>query len=146
LNYFIVCSSCGEFKRRAYKNCGWCYECCLQKSRESYARLSTAERIGLCSRCGALAEMVSHYRLCSACYNKKQRDYYADKIAGERVRQEKQTGNSSELALLKCVPALPVEEVRLHARFRATKVRGEWFRPTPELLAYIDGIQCEVAP
>jgi hypothetical protein len=122
--------------------------------------------------------MVSHYNLCRDCYNKKQRDYYAENIAMGRTRKEKptdklyfveekntgnikigrtsrpieermitlQTANSSALALLKCVPASPVEEVRLHARFRAAKVRGEWFRPTPELLAYIDGIQCEVAP
>lgn len=31
-------------------------------------------------------------------------------------------------------------EQRQHARFRDARVEGEWFRPTPELLAHIDKI------
>lgn len=33
------------------------------------------------------------------------------------------------------------EELRLHAKFEHLRVRGEWFRPGPELLRYIDSIQ-----
>lgn len=35
-------------------------------------------------------------------------------------------------------------ELRLHARFQADRIDGEWYRPSPALLAFIDGLR-EVA-
>jgi len=45
-----------------------------------------------------------------------------------------------ELKLLKAVTAGAHLEIELHQRFAADRVRGEWFRRTPELLAYIDSL------
>jgi hypothetical protein len=45
-----------------------------------------------------------------------------------------------ELRLLKAVPAGAHLEVELHQRFAADRVRGEWFRRSAELLAYIDSL------
>jgi len=39
--------------------------------------------------------------------------------------------------LLGCVTADCWSEVRLHARFRHLRMRGEWFRPAPELHDFI---------
>lgn len=46
-----------------------------------------------------------------------------------------------ELKLLKLVPGGAHMEYELHARFAADRVRGEWFRRTPELVALIDGLE-----
>jgi hypothetical protein len=51
-----------------------------------------------------------------------------------------QTGNSSDLVLLAAVQGDDDLEKRLHARFAADRIRGEWFTPTVELLAFIDGV------
>ena len=32
-------------------------------------------------------------------------------------------------------------ESAIHHRFRHARVRGEWFRPVPELLSYIDEVK-----
>jgi hypothetical protein len=45
-----------------------------------------------------------------------------------------------DLRLLKAVVAGAHLEIELHQRFAADRVRGEWFRRTPELLAYIDSL------
>lgn len=49
-----------------------------------------------------------------------------------------QIGNSAELKLLLEVPGSFSLEKRLHTRFRHLRVRGEWFRGDPELLAFIE--------
>ena len=40
-------------------------------------------------------------------------------------------GNAVELVLLKCIPGDRAVEAALHRRFRAYRVRGEWFRVDP---------------
>lgn len=51
-----------------------------------------------------------------------------------------QTGNSRELRLLVSIPGGADEESSLHERFAALRERGEWFRPDPTLLSFIDGL------
>lgn len=48
-----------------------------------------------------------------------------------------QTGNSSLLVVLATMPGTQQDEDRLHQRFAAARVAGEWFRPVPELLRLI---------
>lgn len=50
-----------------------------------------------------------------------------------------QTGNPEPLRLIGAVPGTKTDESRLHTRFSAAWVQGEWFRPVPELLAFIEG-------
>jgi hypothetical protein len=45
-----------------------------------------------------------------------------------------------ELKLLKAVPDVAHLEIELHQKFAGDRVRGEWFKRTPELLAYIDSL------
>lgn len=42
-----------------------------------------------------------------------------------------------ELAVMRVLPGHKPEEAALHARFAHLKVRREWFRPGPDLMAYI---------
>lgn len=52
--------------------------------------------------------------------------------------QSLQTGCPVELRILGIVPDVgQVVETELHQRFAASRVRGEWFDPTPDLVAYI---------
>lgn len=51
-----------------------------------------------------------------------------------------QTGSAEELRLLITIPGYSKREQELHTRFRHARERGEWFRPSQELLAFIDGI------
>lgn len=51
-----------------------------------------------------------------------------------------QTASRQKLTLLARVPGSTLDEKALHRRFRAARVRGEWFRPTPELRAYISEV------
>src|SRR5262245_48533331 len=51
-----------------------------------------------------------------------------------------QTGNPSELVLLTSMPGECFHEARLHRNLAAARIRGEWFRPVPELLLLL----CEV--
>jgi hypothetical protein len=51
-----------------------------------------------------------------------------------------QTGSPQGLQLLAVVPGYTEVEERLHRRFAADRVSGEWFRPSSELLAFIDGV------
>lgn len=55
-------------------------------------------------------------------------------------RRSMQTGNSSDLVLLAAVQGDDGLEKRLHARFAGARLRGEWFTPTVELLAFIEGV------
>jgi len=48
-----------------------------------------------------------------------------------------QTGNSFPLRVLGMMEGAKQDERRLHRQFRGSRVRGEWFRPTPELLNLI---------
>jgi hypothetical protein len=54
------------------------------------------------------------------------------------LRMERlQTANSEELRLLLRLPGSQVEEHGLHRKFLLSRIRGEWYRPTPDLLAFI---------
>ena len=46
-----------------------------------------------------------------------------------------QTGNPAELRLLRTVRGDKSVEAKLHKQFKDSRIRGEWFEPTPELLA-----------
>lgn len=48
-----------------------------------------------------------------------------------------QSGHGEPLRLLAMVPGSRPEEKALHGRFAPARVRGEWFRPTAELLDHI---------
>jgi len=52
-----------------------------------------------------------------------------------------QQANPSELLLLRSVNGGRKEEAGFHRKFQRLRVRGEWFRPTPELLDFIKGIR-----
>lgn len=51
-----------------------------------------------------------------------------------------QTGNPEPLRLLGAVPGVREDETALHERFARFRIGGEWFRPEPELLSFIDGV------
>lgn len=48
-----------------------------------------------------------------------------------------QTGNAEELRVVARMPGGAAIESMLHARFAAARMRGEWFQPTPDLLALV---------
>lgn len=48
-----------------------------------------------------------------------------------------QVSSHVELRLLGVVRATPLHEGELHDRFSESRLRGEWFEPTAELLAHI---------
>lgn len=48
-----------------------------------------------------------------------------------------QAGNPRTLSLLGVVSGTLEDEAQLHAQFEHAHIRGEWFNPVPELLAYI---------
>lgn len=49
-----------------------------------------------------------------------------------------QTGSPHRLRILRTEPGGRSRELQLHRRFAAARLEGEWFEPTPALLAYID--------
>lgn len=51
-----------------------------------------------------------------------------------------QTGNPYPLALLAAYPGAEAEERAEHERFRFVRLRGEWFKDSPELMAYIESL------
>ena len=57
-----------------------------------------------------------------------------------RRRMALQVANATPLTLLVDVPGTAAEERRLHDRFGAARIRGEWFRPTPELLELVEAL------
>lgn len=48
-----------------------------------------------------------------------------------------QTANSTPLCVIGTMPGGISDEKALHAKFASHRIRGEWFMPAPELLAYI---------
>lgn len=48
-----------------------------------------------------------------------------------------QTGNHEQLRGLAAWRAYPGDEAALHERFAHARIRGEWFRPVPELLDHV---------
>lgn len=52
-----------------------------------------------------------------------------------------QTGNHKRLWVLAYIPGGMVDEKRLHERFSRYRVRGEWFEPSADLLAYIQTLE-----
>lgn len=57
-----------------------------------------------------------------------------------RVR-ELRKGVEYEVSLLAVFPGDKPDELRLHARFRDFRIDGEWFRPEPQLLDFIDSLR-----
>lgn len=55
----------------------------------------------------------------------------------ERRLRSLQSGNPVTLVLLGAMPAWGGEESELHAAFAEHRIRGEWFRPHPDLIAYV---------
>lgn len=55
----------------------------------------------------------------------------------EKRLRHLQTGSPVELRLLCAVPGWPADETRLQRGFAEIRVRGEWFEPSPELLALV---------
>lgn len=51
-----------------------------------------------------------------------------------------QTASHSRIRLLAVVQGYDMVEAQMHRRFAASRIRGEWFKPTHELLAFIEGI------
>lgn len=49
-----------------------------------------------------------------------------------------QTGHHLPLKILGTIPASAIDELTVHARFAHLRLRGEWFRIDPELLAFIE--------
>jgi hypothetical protein len=49
-----------------------------------------------------------------------------------------QVGNPVLLSVVKVVDGTPSHELDIHDMFGRSKIRGEWFEPTPELLKFID--------
>lgn len=45
--------------------------------------------------------------------------------------------------ILASIPGSMRDEAALHERFRAHRIRGEWFRPVPELLAFAESVETE---
>ncbi len=52
-----------------------------------------------------------------------------------------QTGSRQELRLLASIAGSVQSEHDLHRQFSADRERGEWFRPSSDLLEYIGGVQ-----
>lgn len=52
-----------------------------------------------------------------------------------------QSGSPDELRLLTTQPGGGLVEKTLHDRFSHLRVRGEWFRPEPELIEYIESVK-----
>lgn len=50
-----------------------------------------------------------------------------------------QTGSVNELRVIKTLPGTLADEQNLHRKFNHLRIRGEWFRYTGELKAFIDG-------
>lgn len=51
-----------------------------------------------------------------------------------------QTASASILQVLAVMPGGTTEEQALHRRFGHARIRGEWFTPTPDVLAFIEEV------
>lgn len=58
------------------------------------------------------------------------------KVPAERLATL-QVGNADQLRGLAAWRVDPVEERRVHEDFAHARIRGEWFRPVPELIDYV---------
>lgn len=58
---------------------------------------------------------------------------------GSRL-QSLQTASRQALRVVGSTPGSISDEKALHAKFASAHVRGEWFRPTAELVAYVAGV------
>jgi len=52
--------------------------------------------------------------------------------------QQLRTSSPHALILIAIMPGDKRDERALHRRFRSARIHGEWFRPVPELLAFIE--------
>lgn len=59
---------------------------------------------------------------------------------GQRIRAL-QTMHADELSLVLSIPAHAALEPAIQNRFAHLKVRGEWFRLAPDLIAFIEAVQ-----
>lgn len=55
----------------------------------------------------------------------------------EARRRQLQCGNPSPLVVIWCMDGSEETELRLHKAFAADRLSGEWFRPSPQLLAWL---------
>jgi hypothetical protein len=53
-------------------------------------------------------------------------------------RDDLQTSHWARLSILGAMPGTTDDEKRLHRRFQHLKMRGEWFRPAPDLIGFIE--------
>jgi hypothetical protein len=72
-------------------------------------------------------------------------------LGGDLVKIGYTTNLGARMSDLKAEPLLAVpgtrdEEARLHKLFAAARVHGEWFRPVPELLRYIERLRENSSP
>ncbi len=51
-----------------------------------------------------------------------------------------QTGHAVPVCVLLSLSGDEADERRLHARFAHLRMSGEWFRPEPELLSFIESV------
>lgn len=57
--------------------------------------------------------------------------------SAEARKKELQTGSSSSLVVIGAMPGNKDTEARVHARLASSRDRGEWFKPTPEVLRFL---------
>lgn len=59
--------------------------------------------------------------------------------AGDGASRAKslQTGNPDTLTVLAEIPGTMEDEKKLHSQFKADRVAGEWFKPSPKLIGHI---------
>lgn len=62
----------------------------------------------------------------------------------EKRLEELQVGNPNTLRIAATVAGSRFDEIQLHHKFEFACLRGEWFRPHPELLALIERINAGV--
>jgi hypothetical protein len=63
----------------------------------------------------------------------------------DRIRNM-QVGHHEPLKLLAAVPAHAALEAELHRHFAVEREDGEWFRLSPRLMAYIEGVRQNLNP
>lgn len=59
--------------------------------------------------------------------------------------QELRRHTRSAVELEACFPGDKPDELRLHARFQADRIDGEWHRPSEALLSFISGLRAVAA-
>jgi hypothetical protein len=163
----IDCAMCGKRAER-YSTYRRCRECALARRKELHADVYS-KRVTAANRerykadhqyREALLKAGRHYRDRSRPKTPRYRErrpgdlvYFVQDTASGYVKigftskpieqrlRLLQTGNPNPLAILALAPGAPVEEHRLHRRFDSDRYRREWFKPSPALLDYIDGVK-----